>query len=109
MIRLFLSIGILAAVSSGYAQPDTSVRKSGDTLMKTSDTTILNVVQTDTVMKTYESIPVKASKTRVASDEVYKLNLAVDIPLTAVTAGWSLFAFPKISGKGRRRPGKESQ
>ncbi|MDQ3051650.1 MAG: phosphatase PAP2 family protein [Bacteroidota bacterium] len=33
--------------------------------------------------------------------EIYKLNLAVDIPLIAVTAGWSGWAFTKIYNKDR--------
>ena len=37
--------------------------------------------------------------TRRSSDEVYKLNLAVDIPLTAAGVGWSIYAFPKIYDK----------
>lgn len=88
-----------ASFSAGYAQSDTSVRRSGDSVMKTSDTTIVNVVQTDTAQRAYENIPLRAATARVASKDVYKLNLAVDIPLTAVTAGWSLFAFPKIYDK----------
>jgi len=42
----------------------------------------------------------KSKSVQYGSNEpVYKLNLAVDIPVTAVTAGWSLFAFPKIYDK----------
>src|SRR5687768_14611233 len=33
------------------------------------------------------------------SDEVYKLKLAVDIPVTAAGVAWSTFAFPKIYDK----------
>ena len=33
------------------------------------------------------------------TEPVYKLNRKVDIPLTAATAGWSLFAFTKIYSK----------
>jgi len=36
-----------------------------------------------------------------ANEPVYKMNWAIDLPVTAVTAGWSLFAFPKIYDKDR--------
>jgi|SRR5688572_3222375 len=33
--------------------------------------------------------------------EIYKLNLPVDIPLTAIGAGWSIYAFTQIYNKDR--------
>lgn len=38
------------------------------------------------------------------SGEVYKLKPAVDVPLTAVTMGWSLYAFTKIYSKDPSTP-----
>ncbi|HEU4472603.1 MAG TPA: phosphatase PAP2 family protein, partial [Flavisolibacter sp.] len=41
---------------------------------------------------------------RPAAEPVYRLKPAVDIPLTAVAAGWSGFAFTKIYNKDRSTP-----
>lgn len=39
-----------------------------------------------------------------ATDPGYKINPAVDIPVTAIGAGWSAFAFTKIYGKDPSTP-----
>src|SRR5688572_7314482 len=97
MIRLIFSIRILlASIVYSLAQTDTGLKKSSDTLA-------VDTLQTDTIQKkmrdTVAILPARPQPKSVGSDEVYKLNLAVDIPLTAVTAGWSLYAFPKIYDK----------
>src|SRR5687768_2426578 len=92
MIRLILTSWILSALFvTGVAQTDTGLRKSSDTLAV--DTLLTDTLQKK-VVTTYSATPQQGR-----SDEVYKLNLAVDIPLTAVAAGWSLYAFPKIYDK----------
>lgn len=94
MIRLiFTSLILVASLLNGFAQNDTFLKKGSDTLAVT-------LVQNDNaVNKSYDSITPVHSKPMTRPDEVYKLNLAVDIPLTAVTAGWSLYAFPIIYDK----------
>lgn len=93
MIRLIFTTLILTATTAiGFAQNDTSLKR-GDTLG-------VNSVQADSLKtKTYDTVVTVASTPPRGSNEVYKLNLAVDIPLTALTAGWSLYAFPKIYDK----------
>ncbi|MGZ5133716.1 MAG: phosphatase PAP2 family protein [Flavitalea sp.] len=94
MRHLFISWIFLGFIANGFGQTDTFLKKSDDTLSVTA-------TPLDTMQKvTYDSIA-KTSKARAAanSGEVYKLNLAVDIPLTVVSAGWSLYAFPKIYDK----------
>ncbi|MBC7828541.1 MAG: phosphatase PAP2 family protein [Chitinophagaceae bacterium] len=94
MIRfIFISSILLGSLVNGFAQNDTFLKKS-------SDTQAIAASQADTtVRKSHNLINAAAPKPATGSDEVYKLNLAVDIPLTAVTAGWSLYAFPKIYDK----------
>lgn len=97
MIRLIFSSWILlASLGYGVAQTDTGLKKS-------SDTVLIDSLKTDTILKkTYDTVAILSpmpSKKSARSDEVYKLNLAVDIPLTAVAAGWSLYAFPQIYDK----------
>src|SRR5687768_17287496 len=96
MIRLILTSWILSAIFvTSVAQTDTGLRKSSDTLaVDTLLTDTLQKKKYDSVVTTYSATPQQGR-----SDEVYKLNLAVDIPLTAVAAGWSLYAFPKIYDK----------
>ena len=104
MMRLIFTTWILTAlVAVGFAQTDSSE--------KSSDSTEINTVQADSLKKSdslrttsHDSVitvtpPPRSVSTRPVSNEVYKLNLAVDIPLTAVTAAWSLYAFPKIYDK----------
>ena len=65
-----------------FAQDD-SLRVSGNDTLRSPDTSI-------------EKFPiVKSSK----SQPVYKLKPSVDIPVFAVTAGWSAYAFTKIYSK----------
>jgi membrane-associated phospholipid phosphatase len=69
--------------------------------------------QTDTLPKRDSAVamqPVYPYSTNNVVPEkrepVYKLNLAVDIPVTAVSAGWTLFAFSKIYSKDPTPDGK---
>jgi membrane-associated phospholipid phosphatase len=93
MTRLiFTSLILLASLANGFAQNDTS-KKSSDTLAVTA-------VPFDTLLtKNSDTIAVIKTKPIKGTGEIYKLNLAVDIPLTAITAGWSLYAFPIIYDK----------
>ena len=99
MIRLIFTTWILTAtVAIGYSQSDTS--------QKRTDTLGLNSVQSDSLKKSdslktklYDSLASITSTPPTGSNEIYNLKLAVDIPLTAVTAAWSLYAFPKIYDK----------
>ena len=93
MIRLIFTTWILTAtMASGFAQTDTSLRSS--------DTLRLDSLKADSFnLKTQNAGTTTTSISPAGSDEVYKLNLAVDIPLTAVATGWSLYAFPKIYDK----------
>ncbi|HUQ97013.1 MAG TPA: hypothetical protein VM010_05060, partial [Chitinophagaceae bacterium] len=43
-------------------------------------------------------------KTTVEQEPLYKLKPAVDIPLTAVSAGWTFYAFSKIYKKDDSSP-----
>ena len=59
--------------------------------------------QSDTSATKMDSLvpaPIEVEKIPAPGNlKVYKLKPAVDIPLTAVTAGWSLYAFTKIYSK----------
>ena len=108
MIRLIFSVCIFSgSLTYGLAQTDTSLRRGTDTTNKSGDSLAMRIVQADTMQKSYETLaipmdaPLKLSKSRKPwkPGEVYRLNLAVDIPLTAVAAGWSLYAFPIIYDK----------
>ena len=97
--HLFISWIFLGFIANGYGQTDTFLKKSDDTLSVTA-------APLDTMQKvSYDSIA-KPTRTRAAanSGEVYNLNLAVDIPLTVVAAGWSIYAFPKIYDKPGIKP-----
>lgn len=68
----------LLFLNIGYAQPDT---------LK---------IDTSTITMTY------ASEEKVhMEEEVYKLNNAIDIPLTAVTTAYTLYSFSKIYGRDK--------
>jgi membrane-associated phospholipid phosphatase len=97
MIRLISTSWILlTSLAFGFAQTDTSIKRSDSVAVDT----VKNTVKSDTVQQKSFDAPVSSfSKPQTGSEEVYKLNLAVDIPLTAVAAGWSLYAFPKIYDK----------
>lgn len=94
MTRLILTTCIFGvSLVRGLAQTDSFLNKTNDTL---------NIIASsnDTFQKkNLDRVVTKYSRPQTPPGEVYKLNLAVDIPLTAVTAGWSLFAFPKIYDK----------
>lgn len=45
--------------------------------------------------------PVISIETKVSNQPIYKLKPAVDVPLFAINAGWSGFAFTKIYSKDR--------
>jgi membrane-associated phospholipid phosphatase len=94
MRRLLTSWIFLGVIANGFGQTDTFLKKSADTLNVTA-------VPMDTAQKVSVGATARPAKTRAAVNggEIYKLNLAVDIPLTAVAAGWSLYAFPKIYDK----------
>ncbi|MEP7372834.1 MAG: phosphatase PAP2 family protein [Chitinophagaceae bacterium] len=47
------------------------------------------------------SVPTKTSDNNSVKVTVYKLKPAVDIPLTAIGTGWSLYAFSKIYNKDK--------
>lgn len=94
MMRLIFANCIVMALSAnGFAQTDTSNKKSSGTVA------VVAASNNDTLQKTFDTVANTYPKAVTGSDEVYKLNLAVDIPLTAITAGWSIFAFPKIYDK----------
>lgn len=82
-MRNILCTGLFVCVS-------TLVSYSQDTLWTTStlDTTASN---SDTLIATQEN--------KATSDEVYRLKPSVDIPVTTIGAGWSLYAFTKIYSK----------
>jgi membrane-associated phospholipid phosphatase len=68
--------------------------------------------QTDTLART-DTTPVIQPAPSLApvpdkerKEPVYKINPAVDIPVTAVCAGWTLFAFSKIYSKDPTPDGK---
>lgn len=94
MIRLLLfSCCVFALSAIGIAQNDTTIKK-------TDDSGAMAMVALDTFQnKSYDSAASSKAKPPARTDQVYKLNLAVDIPVTAITAGWSLYAFPKIYDK----------
>jgi hypothetical protein len=54
----------------------------------------IEVVTKDTLF------PQPAKKQTNKKEPIYKLNLAADIPVTAIGAGWSIYAFTKIYNKG---------
>src|SRR5215207_545647 len=68
--------------------------------------------QTDTLARTdttplVQPAPLSAPvPDKERKEPVYKINAAVDIPVTAVCAGWTLFAFSKIYSKDPTPDGK---
>jgi membrane-associated phospholipid phosphatase len=100
MTRLIITSWIsLTLLPTIYAQDDTTQKKDTDSAVvstTTSDTVARNYDTSTTIITASPSITAKSAAKR---EQVYKLNPAVDIPLTLVTAGWSLYAFPKIYDK----------
>ena len=86
MKKGFVLATLLAAVMNGQAQ--------------TVDTTAseLNDSTTTEVIRLNSTTHLRAE---TGPDEVYKLNPKVDIPLTAVGVGWSVYAFSKIYNKDK--------
>jgi membrane-associated phospholipid phosphatase len=62
-----------------------------------NDDTLL-IVRQDT-FNLVQHNPVNLTTQPVEAEEVYKLKPAVDIPVTLISAGWSLYAFTKIYSK----------
>lgn len=62
------------------------------TVCAQNDSANMQRIQSDT-------IPIQQPATKEKPTKVYKLNPAVDIPITAVGTGWSLYAFSKIYDK----------
>lgn len=70
----------------GFAQVDTTVKTTDSVYTTLADTTM--------------PAPLNVPKVRMQKPgQVYKLNAAADITVTALTAGWSAFAFTKIYSK----------
>jgi membrane-associated phospholipid phosphatase len=65
-----------------------------DTTLKTTDTVVTLV---DSAYAPVNMSPVKVKKERPG--QVYRINAAADITVTALAAGWSGFAFTKIYSK----------
>lgn len=85
MKRLFFLVALVATINS-YAQVDST----STTNLKTEDSSL---AKKDTVT----NISVNESKQN--RQQVYKLKPAVDIPVTAATAGWTLYGFSQIYNK----------
>lgn len=60
------------------------------------------MVKIDSIERLVELAPEPVAPQNLG--EVYKLKPAVDVPLTAVTMGWSLYAFTKIYSKDPSTP-----
>lgn len=102
MIKVLFTGSIsLALLLNGYAQDDTTLRKDNDSVSVTTANKDTTRKSYDTTLLAVDTVVLQSVKEKSAqgNDEVYKLNLRVDIPLTAVTAGWSFYAFPKIYDK----------
>lgn len=85
MKRLYIvCLVTVLAIATANAQNDTA-NISGDTIG-------FRAPVTTTALK------------KTAPDPVYKLNYAVDIPVTATGTAWSLFAFSRIYNKDRSDP-----
>lgn len=101
MIKVLFTASIsLTLLLNSYAQDDTTLRKDNDSVSVTTSTDTPRKSY-DTTLLAVDSVALRPIMENSAqgSDEVYKLNLRVDIPLTAVAAGWSFYAFPKIYDK----------
>ena len=81
--HLVIFWAFLFLFSWAYAQND-STTGTISTILKTDSTPILSPVD---------------AENKMTKRPVYKIKPGVDIPLTAVTAGWSLYAFTKIYSK----------
>lgn len=82
MIKEVMALSVVVATGfSAFSQTDTS--------SKLTDTATVNVVTTDSHQAFSDN----------KNQPVYKLKPAVDIPVIAVGAGWSTYAFTKIYSK----------
>jgi hypothetical protein len=70
-----------------------------DTTMRVQDTTMMKA--TDTILTINEPIQSVAPEDVPVGNPRYKVNLAVDIPLTAVTCGVTMYGFSKIYNRDR--------
>lgn len=68
------------------------------TLKSYSQDTLWTTTVHDTTATTSDTL-LAAQANEASSDEVYRLKPAVDIPVTTIGAGWSLYAFTKIYSK----------
>ncbi|MFN2457896.1 MAG: phosphatase PAP2 family protein [Chitinophagaceae bacterium] len=89
-ICTFLVLSVLFINS--YGQTDTFPPKK-DTIPTQAQDTVVTEITPETIQ------PVEPVRVRLDGEEVYRLKPAIDIPLTAVTASWSLYAFTKIYNK----------
>lgn len=88
MKRILLIVLIAATICSpAFAQEDTSIVKK-DSASVVTDTTAQPV-----------AVQMMMPEKKRRSDQVYRLNAGADITITAITAGWSAYAFTKIYSK----------
>ncbi|HEY1115372.1 MAG TPA: phosphatase PAP2 family protein [Chitinophagaceae bacterium] len=71
---------------------------SFSTLVSYSQDTLWTTSVHDTTKQVSETL-ISSQENKASSDEVYHLKPAVDVPLTTLAAGWSLYAFTKIYSK----------
>lgn len=88
--QLLICFASIAAVNQLRAQNDTTAKMPASDTLAVTDT-----VQMDSTRIAFTSL----EKNPPAIGPVYKLKAAVDIPVVAVGAGWSLYAFTKIYSK----------
>jgi membrane-associated phospholipid phosphatase len=89
---------------------ETAMKKNFLLMLFAVIATLTGFAQADTTLKTTDSVyvlaatptPAPLNVTKVRKEkpgQVYRLNAAADITVTALTAGWSAFAFTKIYSK----------
>ena len=93
MWKFIFCLSLLCFYGTNYAQTDTTIRRD----------TIFNrdiALQKDTVSTvTNSDLPLTPSALERDKKRVYKLKPALDVPITAIASGWSLYAFTKIYDK----------
>lgn len=82
---LLMLISVIAG-TTGFAQADTSINTTDSVYHYSADTVATVAMEAP-------------KKKKQNGDQVYKLNAAADITVTAIATGWSLFAFSKIYSK----------
>lgn len=85
-------LGSLLFCCNSYAQIDTVPPPVTDTLITDS----IKIPLPDTLNVALAGTPVS-----ITTQPIYRLKPAVDIPIVAVGAGWSLYAFSKIYSKDK--------